>query len=339
MTVKALGLLSGGLDSSLAVRFIKEQGIDVLAVNFASPFCTCTHKSSGCKSEAIRVAESFDVPIKTYFHGEEFLEIVRNPKHGYGSQLNPCLDCRIMMFRHAKKIMEEEGAQFIFTGEVLGQRPMSQRRDAMRVIDKEAGVDGLILRPLSAHHFPPTLAEEKGWVKREAMFAISGRSRKPLFELAEELDVHDYQCASGGCLLTEKHFAARMRDLLEHTEENNLKDAKLLRYGRHFRISDQCKVIVGRNEEENKKLGVLRGEQDLFLIPETIQGPSVVVQFHNKIINRKELHTAASFGAYYCKKKEGLHRITFTLLGKREDAPQQITAERAEEETLRKMIL
>ncbi|HEY5973898.1 MAG TPA: hypothetical protein VIU41_04085, partial [Geobacteraceae bacterium] len=206
MKRKALALLSGGLDSTLAVKVMLEQGIEVEALNFTSPFCTCTGKNAGCKSEAVRVAEEFNIPIKVMHKGAEYLEIVRNPRHGYGKALNPCIDCRIFLLRKAKEYMAQSGADFVITGEVLGQRPMSQRRDTLRVIERESGLAGLLLRPLSARHFEPTIPEKEGWVDREKLLAFKGRSRKDQMDLAAELDVTNYPCPAGGCMLTEVSF-------------------------------------------------------------------------------------------------------------------------------------
>jgi tRNA U34 2-thiouridine synthase MnmA/TrmU len=251
---KALALLSGGLDSTLAVKVMLEQGIAVEALNFTSPFCTCTGKNSGCKSEAVRVAGEFNIPIKVMNKGLEYLEVVRNPKHGYGKGLNPCIDCRIFLLRKAKEYMAESGADFVITGEVLGQRPMSQRRDTLRVIERESGLEGLLLRPLSAKHFKPTIPEQEGWVNREKLLAIQGRSRKDQMQLAEELDVKNYPCPAGGCLLTELSFVGKIRDVFDHADDLNLRDFRLLKMGRHFRIGARTKVIVGRDEAENQLL-------------------------------------------------------------------------------------
>jgi tRNA-uridine 2-sulfurtransferase len=254
MQRKAIALLSGGLDSTLAVKVLLDQGIAVEALNFTSPFCTCTGKNAGCKSEAVRVADEFKIPIKVVHKGADYLEIVRKPKHGYGKGLNPCIDCRIYLLKKAKEYMEEIGADFVFTGEVLGQRPMSQRRDTLRVIERESGLEGKLLRPLSAKHFPPTIAEQEGWVDREKLLGIQGRSRKEQMELAEELDVKNYPCPAGGCLLTELSFVGKIRDVFDHSDELNQRDFRLLKLGRHFRIGRRTKVIVGRNEAENELL-------------------------------------------------------------------------------------
>jgi tRNA-uridine 2-sulfurtransferase len=251
---KAIALLSGGLDSTLAVKVILDQGIAVEALNFTSPFCTCTSKKSGCKSEAVRVAEEFKIPIKVVHKGIDYLEIVRNPKHGYGKGMNPCIDCRIYLLKRAKEYMQETGADFVFTGEVLGQRPMSQRRDTLRVIERESGLEGLLLRPLSAKHFQPTIPETEGWVDREKLLSINGRSRKEQMELAAELDVKNYPCPAGGCLLTEVSFVGKIRDIFDHSAELNPRDFRLLKIGRHFRIGERTKVLIGRNEAENELL-------------------------------------------------------------------------------------
>ena len=263
---KALALLSGGLDSTLAVKMMLDMGIDVEALNFTSPFCTCTGKNSGCKSEAVRVAQDFDIPIKVIHKGLDYLEIVRNPRHGYGKGVNPCVDCRIYLLRKAKEYMSECGADFVITGEVLGQRPMSQRRDTLRVIERESGLEGLLLRPLSAQHFEPTIPEREGWVDREKMLAIKGRSRKELFQLADDLDVRNYPCPAGGCLLTEISFVPKVKDIFNHCDDLNLRDFRMLKIGRHFRIGPRTKVIIGRDENDNRLLetAMLPGETSLF---------------------------------------------------------------------------
>ncbi len=254
MQRKALALLSGGLDSTLAVKVMLEQGIAVEALNFISPFCTCTGRNAGCKSEAVRVASEFGIPIKVMNKGIEYLEIVRNPRHGYGKGLNPCVDCRIFILRKAREYMAECGADFVITGEVLGQRPMSQRRDTLRIIERESGLAGLLLRPLSARHFEPTIPEREGWVDRNRLLAIQGRSRKEQMQLADELDVKNYPCPAGGCLLTELSFVSKVKDVFAHSEELDLRDFRLLKLGRHFRVSRGAKVIVGRDENENALL-------------------------------------------------------------------------------------
>lgn len=276
---KAIALLSGGLDSTLAVKLMIEQGIEVHALNFTSAFCTCTSngaQEAGCKSEAARVAVEFGIPIKTLYKGLEYMEIVRMPRHGYGKGINPCVDCRIYMFKAAKKYMEEIGASFIITGEVLGQRPMSQRRDAFRVIERESGLEGLILRPLCAQHLEPTRPEIEGLVDRSRLPAIEGRSRKEQMALAGDLGVNDYPCPSGGCLLTDKIFSKKVKDLLDNKKELTKKDLSILRAGRHFRFNG-VKVVVGRNEADNERLKSLIQSGETLVEPIDFPGPVAIV--------------------------------------------------------------
>lgn len=270
----AVALLSGGLDSTLAVKMMLDQGIRVVALNFTSPFCTCTNKSSGCKSEAVRVAQEFNIPIKVMNKGVDYLEIVRNPRFGYGKGLNPCIDCRIFLLRKAGEYMRESGADFIITGEVLGQRPMSQRRDALKRIEEESGLKGLILRPLSARHFEPSIPEISGWVDREKLLAIEGRSRKEQIQLADELDVGNYPCPAGGCMLTEPLFVPKLKDLFDHHVMLDMFDIKLLKIGRHFRISSSHKLILGRDERENTQLIAVARAEDMLLNLEEGAGPA-----------------------------------------------------------------
>lgn len=261
-SIKAVGLLSGGLDSTLAVKLLIDLGIKVIAFNMITPFCTCTKK--GCIHEATKVANQFGIPVKIIISDREYIEMVKNPKHGYGSCMNPCIDCRIFMFKKAKKYMEEIDAQFIFTGEVLGQRPMSQYLRAMNLIEKESNLKGWILRPLSAKLLPPTIPEKKKWVEREKLLEIQGRRRLPQIELAKILGVTDYPCPSGGCRLTDPQFAKRLKEAFVN-KEDTIRDIQLLKYGRHIRLASGAKVIVGRNEEENNILLRLQNPEDILL--------------------------------------------------------------------------
>jgi hypothetical protein len=280
---KAVALLSGGLDSTLAVKVILDHGIEVHALNFISAFCTCNSKGKqkggaggGCKSEARRVAEEFNIPIKQMVKGLDYIEIVRNPKYGYGKGINPCMDCRIYMFKGAKKFMEEIGASFIITGEVLGQRPMSQRRDCFGIIEKESGTEELILRPLSARHLEPTMPERIGLVDRHRLLSIVGRSRKPQIELADGLSIQDYPCPSGGCLLTDKIFSKKVKDLLDHKKTVTTADLHTLKTGRHFRYFG-VKVVVGRDERENTTLTKLIQPGETLVEPVGFPGPVALV--------------------------------------------------------------
>ena len=270
---KAIALLSGGLDSILATRLILDQGIEVGAVNFLTAFCNCTARGETCLASK-SAAASLGVDLKVFEVTSDYIEIVKAPKHGYGRNLNPCLDCRIFMFKKAGEYMKETNASFIVTGEVLGERPMSQRMDAMRIIEKESGLKGLIVRPLCAKLMEPTIPERDGIINREKLLNIQGRSRKPQIQLAIELGVHDYPCPAGGCLLTYKGFADRMRDLMKYNPDFTVHDVKLLKIGRHFRLGPSSKLIVGRDEGENGKLSALAKGGDLHIKPVNVPGPT-----------------------------------------------------------------
>ncbi|MHB8118584.1 MAG: 7-cyano-7-deazaguanine synthase [Methanothrix sp.] len=275
--MKAIILLSGGLDSTLAAELMSREGLELLAVNFKTPFCLCDRHSSnlGCGSNARRVADALGIELKIINATKDFREVLQKPAHGYGANMNPCIDCRILFFCKSKELMEEIGASFIITGEVLGQRPMSQFRRQMNIIEKEAGLDGLVLRPLSAKLLAPTIPEKNGWISRERMLDIAGRSRKPQMALAKDLGINDYPCAAGGCLLTDPEFANRIRDLIKH-DELDMQNIDLLKAGRYFRLSPSAKLIVGRNENENKMLTMLAKEGDYVFGPATINGPIAV---------------------------------------------------------------
>ena len=270
--MKAIALLSGGLDSILATKLIIDQGIDVVALNFVTVFCTCTTQGQTCLASQ-KAVESLGIPLKIFNTSEEFLSVVKNPKHGYGSNMNPCIDCRIFMLKKAKAYMAEIGASFLITGEVLGQRPMSQRKDAMRQTEKEAGLDGLILRPLSAKFLPVTIPEKEGWVDREKLLKIHGRSRKPQIELAAYFGIKDYPCPAGGCLLTDPGFAGRMKDLMRNNLDFSLNDVHILKVGRHFRFSPELKLVVGRTEEDNRKLQTFGHGEDVLIQLAHMAGP------------------------------------------------------------------
>lgn len=291
--IKAIGLLSGGLDSTIAVKLLLDQGIQVTAFNMVTPFCACTRK--GCQHEASRVATEFGIPIKVVSGGQDYIRMVKNPEHGYGRNMNPCIDCRIFMLKRVKEYMHEIGASFLFTGEVLGQRPMSQRWKAMSLIEREAGLEGLILRPLSAQFLPPTIPEKEGWVNREALLALKGRSRRAQMDLADTYAIRDYPCPAGGCRLTDPQFAKRVKEAFTH-DEDSVRDMMLLRYGRHFRLKSGAKVIVGRDEKENMILKGLVGNDDVLLEPVRIPGPVTVLRNTNA---RKDVHTAAALCARY----------------------------------------
>jgi tRNA U34 2-thiouridine synthase MnmA/TrmU len=221
------------------------------------------------------VADALGIDLKIINPTKDFLEVLQKPKHGYGANMNPCIDCRILFFLKSKELMDEVGASFIITGEVLGQRPMSQFRRQMNLIERESGLEGLVVRPLSAKLLPPTIPEKMGWISRERMQDIAGRSRKPQMALAKNFDINDYPCAAGGCLLTDPGFANRIRDLINH-EELDMQNIGLLKSGRYFRLSQTAKLVVGRNENENTVLTILAKEGDYVFGPPAINGPIAV---------------------------------------------------------------
>jgi len=290
--ITALALLSGGLDSTLATKLLLDQGIDVIGIKFTSPFCTC---DQGGICFAKIVASDLNIEFKFMDKGPEYLKVIRNPKYGYGSGLNPCIDCRIYILKKAKKIAREVGAKFFVTGEVLGQRPMSQHFQALQIIEKESGLKGKILRPLSAKLLPITEAETKGWVDREKLMDIQGRSRKIQLALAKKFNLKDFSCPAGGCLLTDKQFAAKLKDLFNHKKRIAWNDILLLKVGRHFRLGKN-KIIVGRNHEENKIIQAKKSKADyMFEVPD-IGSPTTLLQGPK---NKKAITIAAQLTARY----------------------------------------
>ena len=301
-TPRAIALLSGGLDSTLAVSILLDMGVEVEAVNFKTIFCNCTseRKRQGCGSEARRVSQTLGVKLSVFSVTQEYVEIIKHPKHGWGSSMNPCIDCRIFMFKKARQYMEETGADFIATGEVLGQRPMSQHMRAIRLIERESGLEGLVVRPLCAKLLPPSTAEKNGLLNREQMLSIRGRSRKPQIQLAAEKGITDYACPAGGCLLTDKSYGRKLRELLQHKPDATMADMRLLKYGRHFRFSDGSKIIVGRDKNENDKLEQLGGGH-LKLQVEDRLGPVTLAPAD---ISAEAKKLAASITARYSQGKE-----------------------------------
>jgi tRNA U34 2-thiouridine synthase MnmA/TrmU len=275
--IRAIGLLSGGLDSTLAAKLMLEQGIDVLAINFTSPFCTCTPKNAGCAAVNTAVKGLGGISLKRVILKDDYLKIVQNPKYGHGSGMNPCIDCRIIKIRSAGQYMEQTGASFLFTGEVLGQRPMSQHRKAIEIIDRESGMQGYILRPLSALHLDPTIPEKRNWVSRDNLLGISGRSRKAQISLADTKGIANYPCPAGGCLLTDSNFSERLIDYFTHTKSPAMSDIPLLKVGRHLRLDNLNKIIVARNEKECRRLETLCRENDHLFIPRNFSGPVVIL--------------------------------------------------------------
>jgi tRNA-uridine 2-sulfurtransferase len=287
--IQAVGLISGGLDSTLAARVLEEQGIRVHGMNYATGFCSNDQRRAvgrpgealhRLRNEALRAGADLGIEVEIVPVEQEYFGVVTHPKFGHGAHMNPCIDCRIFMLRKAKARMEELGAHFVFTGEVLGQRPMSQHLAALMTIEKEAGLEGLLLRPLSARHLPETIPERRGWVDRARLLGISGRSRRGQIALSETFGITEFPQPSGGCCsLTDETFSRRLRDVLAHQVpfRPGTEDSVLLKVGRHFRLSHQVKVVVGRDEAENAFLERQREGRWWFEVPDA-GSPLVLVQ-------------------------------------------------------------
>lgn len=259
---KAVALISGGLDSLLATRLILDQGIHVEGINFYTGFCVeghthairKQHQAKQKRNNALWAAEQLGIPLHIIDVVEEYKDVLLNPKYGYGANLNPCLDCKVFMLKKAKQWMEENGFDFIITGEVMGQRPMSQRKNTMPIVSKQSEVFDRLLRPLCAKLLPETLPEKEGWVDRSKLLNLHGRNRKPQIELANQYGFIDYaQPAGGCCFLTNPEYAAKLSDLWESRGERNyeLDDIVLLKIGRHIRPKPEFKLMIGREEGEN----------------------------------------------------------------------------------------
>ena len=332
--MKAIALLSGGLDSTLAAKVVMDQGIELEALNFLTVFCTCTNRGETCLASQ-KAVNALGISLKVFNVSDEYLNVVKHPKHGYGSNMNPCIDCRIFMLKKAKVYMEEAGASFIITGEVLGQRPMSQRRDAMRLIEKEAELEGYILRPLSAKFLPVTIPEKEGWINRENLLAMQGRSRKPQIKLADHYGIHDYPCPAGGCLLTDPGFARRMKDLMFHQPDFSLNDVHLLKFGRHFRFSPQLKLVVGRSEEDNEKIQTFAQDGDILL--KTLRHPGPLSLLRGEP-SEAEIENAASITVRYGKAKD-LKDVEVRYKKGDEDSYRSVFVSSISEEKIRDLMI
>ena len=330
---EAVALFSGGLDSQLAVKLIVDQGVAVECLTAVSVF----HQSSAEPDEdhpTARAARRLGVPITFIDVSSDMLAMVKNPSHGLGSGMNPCIDCRAFLLRKAAERMAETGADFVVTGEVLGQRPMSQRGQPMRQVVREAGLEGLVLRPLCARRLPPTIPEQRGWVDRDRLLGLEGRSRKPQIKLAAELGIEEYPSPAGGCLLTDPGFAFRLGELLAHRDAD-VPDVALLRLGRHFRLDDRTKAVIARNEAECRRLESLALDGDVRLEAAEFTGPVTLLRGNPSDEN---LRAAARLTAKYGKgRDEPSVAVDVTQIGAAE--PGRITVRPADEsEVQRRMI-
>ncbi len=267
--MRCVVLLSGGLDSQLVVRLMQEQDIEVEALNFRTLY-------SCCQNDAARIAHQLGVRLTILSTEDDYLDIIRYPRYGYGRGANPCVDCRMYMCRRARTFMEQVDASFVVTGELIGQRPMSQKRRDLDIIAYHSGLEDLLLRPLSAKALPPTLPEREGWVDREKLYGFTGRGRRELIELAESLGLKDLPTPSTGCALTEHRFSRKVFDLIQHKPSAKMWDFELLKIGRHFRINGQNKFVVGRDEVENGQLQYMHqlptASSSALLVPENFIG-------------------------------------------------------------------
>ncbi|MDA3901712.1 MAG: hypothetical protein PF637_14470 [Spirochaetes bacterium] len=295
MERKGILLFSGGLDSLLAAQVLINQNIPLKAYNFMLPYEKENYNPEN--SAIAHYASHLNLDLTFVQCGEDYIDMLRNPAHGYGKNVNPCIDCKIFFLKKAKEILVDTDAAFIATGEVNGQRPMSQRKDMINHIEKAAGLQRMILRPLSARFFKPTIAEERGLVNREALLDIHGRSRKIQMELAEKYGFTDYATPAGGCLLTDPFYAHRTHELFEHSDRITQRDLYLLRLGRHFRITPSIKAIVARNAEETQTLLKTKSHNDT-LFSTRFQGPAILVPGITELTDQQKMIVAALAARY-----------------------------------------
>ncbi|TNF67030.1 MAG: tRNA (5-methylaminomethyl-2-thiouridylate)-methyltransferase [Gammaproteobacteria bacterium] len=305
---KAIALISGGLDSMLAAKVVMEEGVHVEGINFFTGFCVEGHthairkkdKSKPKRNNALWVADQLGIKLHIIDVIEEYKDVLLNPRYGYGQNMNPCLDCKIFMVKKAKQWLEENDFDFIITGEVIGQRPMSQRKNTMPIVQKRSGIDDLLLRPLCAKNLPETLPERERWVNREHLHAITGRSRKSQIELAQQYHFDDYaQPAGGCCFLTDKQYSDKLVDLWQsrHSRDYDFDDIMLLKIGRHLRPKSHYKLIISREEGENH---FMRGYKKQFttLEPISCQGPLTLIDGQ---IEKDDIELASQVVARYSK--------------------------------------
>ncbi len=302
---RGIVLFSGGLDSILACKVLQEQGVEVVALKFVTPFFgQAALKDPG--AERSRAAGKYGIDLHVADISSEYIAMLRDPAHGYGRYFNPCLDCKILMVRLAVAMLPEFGAHFVATGEVIGQRPMSQRRDAMNIVERDAGAKGLLLRPLCAHHFPPTEAEKQGLVDRDRLLKLSGRGRKAQMSLAERFGIEDYPTPAGGCVLADPILSKRFRRLFRERSGVTPNDCLLAQAGRHFHLPGGGWLVVGRNKEENRRIHSLACGGDLLLFPHQRPGPIALLRGGS---GEDGAALAASVMARYMKCPEGSCRI------------------------------
>jgi tRNA-specific 2-thiouridylase len=294
--MKAIALFSGGLDSTLAMKLILNQGIEVIAININTGFGSTKDRLEHMQNMCNQVgAELKIIDIQS-----EFLQdVLFDPKHGYGKNFNPCIDCHAKMFAVAKRVMEAEGASFLISGEVMGQRPMSQNKDSLQTVLNESNCDGILLRPLSAKALTPTIAELEGWVDREQLEGIIGRGRERQLKMVKEIGLENFESPGGGCLLTDENFSKKMRDFIKY-DTFEVKDIPVMKFGRHFRLSDGAKLVIGRDKEENGYLQEIQNDKFFHIKTVGIPGPHALLS-KSATFSDREIATKAILT--YCKTK------------------------------------
>jgi tRNA(Ile)-lysidine synthase TilS/MesJ len=320
--VKAVALYSGGLDSTLAILQMMKYGVEVEAITFMTHFGCDATDSSSCGSDPFPAAQKFGFKVKLAHLGQKFIDIVKNPRYGHGKNMNPCIDCRLTMIGEVKHYLDMIGGDFVITGEVLGQRPMSQRRFTLDLIARECGLDGRLVRPLSGRLLPPTIPEKEGLIKREWLLDIEGRSRKRQMELTKEFGLTTYPSPASGCLLTDKRYSDRLRDLLRYKPDSDFNDLNLLRVGRHFRLDPGAKLVVGRDEAENNIIDSLRLDNDVLI--EAIDFKSPVGLLRGESTPEKVERAASIVARYSDGKNEpqlNISHRTLTFSGTLETSP------------------
>lgn len=303
--MKAIALFSGGLDSTLAIKLIRDQGIEVLAVNINTGFGSTKDRLEHMQS----MCEQVGAELKIIDIQSEYLQdVLFDPKHGYGKNFNPCIDCHAKMFAVAKRIMEAEGASFLISGEVMGQRPMSQNKDALQTVLNESNCDGLLLRPMSALRLAPTIAEQNGWVDREKLEGITGRSRDRQLEMVKEIGLENFESPGGGCLLTDENFGKKMFDFIKY-DKFEVRDIPVMKFGRHLRLSDGAKLVVGRNKDENEHLQEINNDKYFHIRTIGLPGPHAML---SKNASDADKELAGKIILTYCKSKpENSYTVSF----------------------------
>ncbi len=330
--IRALSVISGGLDSILATRIVMDQGVDVTAIHFVTPFFGSAPGPEG-DLFARRMAERYGIRATSVDVADSYIGMLASPQYGYGKNFNPCVDCKILLFATARLMMEEAGARFIITGEVLGQRPMSQRRDTLRVIERDSSTTGLLLRPLSAKLLKPTIPESEGWVRREELFGFSGRSRKPQIELASRLGITGYPAPAGGCCLTDPIQSGRIRRLYGMKERPDPREVALIQIGRPFYLGDGVILTMGRNEEENARIDGLAQNGDLFIKIVDMPGPLGLILGSP---TDDQMNTATAIIAYFSKAR-GLPNVRVGIGGRLDPLETVREASAADEQDVEKM--